>query len=260
MLDWATGMLSINGTPKRPITGFTMGSGLGPAGSTLAAVRREIRGLDALPFSVKMTVERCVLKIRWMDDIWHVYPKVLSDKVKKAVKALSARDFYGSQLDLKITDDDVSFGFKFNVDKGIIEVEQGLTFRRNVIGELAPKLWPVIQGPQCFMPDPAKKGILSGHFIRLLDYTNKDVAEVQIKTDRLCRELRASGFSSSEISDAWARTLKMATRPLLLPTVPLTESPDQGLTSRITSDLKEDILSTLFGVRKEAARALAAVD
>lgn len=235
-----------------------MGSGLGPAGSTLAAARREITKMESLPLLVRLTIEKCVLMVRWMDDIWHVYPRVLPENVKRAVKDFSASDFYGSQLNLKKTAEDVSFGFKFDVSTGQILVEQNFTFQRTEIQAQVKKRWPLIQGPLAFAPDSSKQGILAGYFLRLLDYTNMNSDEVEKKMNRLCRELRSSGFSSPEILRAWKKTSRMATRSLPGIEDALSASAEFSEMSIIAEDFIAECKSASFAANREWSWAKAA--
>jgi hypothetical protein len=191
-----------------------MGSGLGPSGSTLAAAYREIKFLQALPLLTRFQLREQALLFRWMDDVWQVFPRTLPGQALEALKAMRHKAFYGEQLIQKPTDERVAFGFAFHEDSGQLKVSQNLGFRHDFDLVKAPKPWSLIQGPNSFVSDRAREGVLLGYFLRILDSTNEEPPVVVAHLERLVRELLYVGHRPDILRKVWKKVDRMAATPL----------------------------------------------
>lgn len=191
-----------------------MGSGLGPAGPTMSASYRELKALRALPAMKAYAIRHCRLTFRWMDDVWQIWRASMPADIKQALADLRAPRFYGDGLLLGDTNDDVSFGFKYRQSKGLLRVRQHLTFVSTFEEGKAAKKWPAAHGPDAFMAEKAKAGILQGYCPRVLDFSNEPAEIIVREAERVLSELRASGHHPALLRKAWAKTRRKATKPL----------------------------------------------
>jgi len=191
-----------------------MGSGLGPSGSTLSAAHREIREFDSIPIADSLLIHRWSLMFRWMDDLWLVYLRSLPPRIKARIDRFRETFFYGQDLELKVTSDNVAFGFQFQVHSGQVKVAQHLKFRQNFDSTKPSPGGALIQPPQSFLPDSARRGVMLGYFFRVLDRTNHDCKGVATQLRRVLNEFLIADYSPTEPRKVWKVVRRTARLPL----------------------------------------------
>jgi hypothetical protein len=201
-LDWASGVVTVNGTPRIADEGFSMGSGLAPGGACLLAANREQEEVDAEPIHVQREFAEGVLVFRWVDDLNLIRKRILSVAADGLARRIVAVDFYGPTLRLERVPSRVSFGFRFDITGGRVKVRQAAKYIEDYRTRGFVKRWAVVQGEDSFAAPHIVRATTAGHFTRLLDLTNEDARGVSSQMERLVWELRRVDISSRVIASA----------------------------------------------------------
>lgn len=200
-----------------PSDGFTMGSGLGPGGSSLLASWKEGKPWNSSSLDVRIFITlRCIIA-RWMDDLYILKPSWLPPGVAVFFKTLTDLNFYGVKLLLERDFSVQPFGFiAILSDKGL-QLSQNLKYRASFAATSYIQKWPSLQSALSFQSVSQKKSIMFGLGIRTLDMAASEAKPLIQALERYQLELLSLGFSSQNINLVSAKIEKLASRELSLP-------------------------------------------
>lgn len=200
-----------------PSDGFTMGSGLGPGGSSLLASWKEGKLWHAASMDVHLFIILRCITARWMDDLYILKPKFLPPAVAGFFRELTKVNFYGEKLLLERDFSVQPFGFIALISKFGLSLSQNLKYRHPFSSSEYDQPWPSLQCALSFQSVPQKRGLLYGLGVRLLDMTASGAPTLTSSLERYPLELLSLGFSPQLINRVSDKVEKLASRELHLP-------------------------------------------
>ena len=139
--------------------------------------------------------------LRWMDDLIIVTKDRVDRGVQRLIRGLSKTRGYGTNLKLVRTGGDEAFGFAWESVEGVVGLKTNEKWLRDHkdLGNFQknPILYPKLQ----FVKQGARKGVLKGYYLRLLDCTNYGEEEVKDSCRRLHIGLIEAGHSRKDIME-----------------------------------------------------------
>lgn len=205
------------GIPMIPSDGFTMGSGLGPGGSSLLASWKEGKLWHAACTDVHIfIILRCIIA-RWMDDLYILKPSFLPPAVADFFRALTELNFYGEKLLLERDFSVQPFGFLAIISELGLQLTQNLKYKSSFAKSDYQQLWPNLQCAISFQSASRKRGLLYGLGVRLLDMAASGPEVLTASLERYQLELLSLGFLPDLINRVSDKVTKLASRELLLP-------------------------------------------
>jgi hypothetical protein len=220
-VDFRFGLIYIHGQLFQQTVGFNIGSNLAAGGADLFAAHQESQLLSLISANARFEFGQKVLAQRWADDLWLLLAGTPSEELRAFLKVLCGRYFYHSALLLKPTSGHQAFGFQcfLNRDpKYHISTLPLLKFQRFSDPSHLSTSAPMVAGPSQFLGDRAKRSIVSGYGIRVLDSSVASPLYVLRHLSRVAAELRLSGFPSLTIRRAFTnlnRQANLDVRPAL---------------------------------------------
>lgn len=142
--------------------------------------------------------EKC-LRMRWMDDVIMIVDKYLPMRLKRRLRRMTKKTFYGEGLILERVREKEAFGFTWDAQDGYLEVRPIEKYAR-IFGSrwLKKSMSGMYCGTQ-FATEKEKQGVVQGYITRMMETTNANGHEVEEMLRRLGQELRTARFSRKTV-------------------------------------------------------------
>lgn len=190
--------------------GLAMGSGLAAGAATLFAAWIADRFLRALTLAEQAMFKRFFLILRWMDDRWVLARRGLTAGMKRILRRILSKTFYGEELPLGRDQQNNPFGFRSIAREGKVYVKQDEKLGTDDDGGWANFPMRQMVGPQQFETKAMTKGTLKGYIYRALDMTNESEEVLVNQVCRITTEMLPCGYDEQTILEILCATNEKA--------------------------------------------------
>ena len=207
MFDRRFGAVVVNGRLYVNEEGFSIGSQIAAAGSSVLAGVKESVFLSTRSLLVQYElIKKCVLA-RWADDNLQLWEANISMGTRIALEVLADEEFYGGELEQLRggAGEDTAFGFKIATSGGLVMARGAKNFANEQAGEARQFRWPHVHGGTQFSSERVKKATVVGRILRELDLTNCQETEAEENVRRIVLAMRIAGFEERILKSALER-------------------------------------------------------